>query len=365
MTRHLLHVFPTFAPGGVQIRISTLINHFGAKYRHTILSLDGQSGCAERLDPELGVKVQPWRDDGSILTRLFAHRRALADLAPDLLLTYNWGAVEWALANTLFKRCRHIHLESGFGPDEADGQIPRRVRFRRIALRGAQRLIVPSQTLVRIASDIWKIPAEKLLYIPNGVDCEKFAAAPDPSAAPGFQAAPGEVVIGALAPLRPEKNLGRLIRAAASLAPRYGLRLLIAGDGSERGALETCAKEQGIADRTFFAGHVAAPEKVLGLMDVLAITSDTEQMPNSEIQAMAAGLPVVGMDVGDVKAVLPAESQALIAPKNDGEAFRANLERLLADDDWRRAMGRANQAHVRRTYDLQRMFDAYEAVFDA
>ncbi len=362
---HLVHVFPTFAPGGVQIRISTIINHFAGAHRHTIVALDGEMGCASRLDPQAGAKVVSYRErPGSLLRRISQIREELAALGPDLLLTYNWGAVEWALANSAKPFAPHVHLESGFGPDEADRQIRRRVLFRRLALRNTPVLVVPSRTLVDIATRIWRFPAGRIRHIPNGVDLERFAAPADAAGLNGFVPAAGEIVVGTLAPLRPEKRLQRLIRVMADLSRRHALRLLVLGGGAERDMLESLAVELGIRDRVHFAGHVTAPETVLGLMDVFCITSETEQMPNSLVQAMAAGLPVVGLDVGDVRHVLAPANRKFVAPKSDMATFANLLERLIEDPGLRSSLGRGNRRHVGDHYTQDRMFAAYGDLFD-
>src|SRR5689334_156315 len=151
---HFLHVFPSFGIGGVPIRIANVVNHFGRRYRHTIVALDGVDAARTRLRPELDVdlvhlSIRKERHLETLLT--FA--RSLRGTAPDLLLTYNWGATEWALLNTLLRRGPHIHFESGFGPDESERQVPRRVLFRRLALWGASLIVVPSSTLFDLAAN--------------------------------------------------------------------------------------------------------------------------------------------------------------------------------------------------------------------
>jgi len=363
----LLHVFPSYGHGGVPIRIATILNHFGDRYRHAIFALDGNMAAASRLDPALGVRLaDPGIDKTRPLASLFRIHRLLAGEGPDLLLTYNWGAVEWALVNRLTGIARHIHLESGFGPEEADGLLPRRTRLRRIALARARCLIVPSFTLVDIARTAWRIAPGRIRHIPNGVDCALFGGPGDAAAAPGFTPRPGELVVGTMAPLRAEKNLQRLIRGFTAVAPRFpAARLLIAGDGVERAGLERAASDCGIAGRTVFAGHVEQPHKVYPLMDVFAITSDTEQMPNTLIQAMAAGLPVAGVDVGDIKAILPPANRPLVVAKTDDAGFAEALARLLADAELRAGLAAANRRHVLAEYSQERMFAAYGAVFDA
>src|SRR5271165_3699465 len=55
----IMHVFPTFAVGGAQVRFAALANHFGAEFRHIVVALDGETSCRERLDPELNVEFPP------------------------------------------------------------------------------------------------------------------------------------------------------------------------------------------------------------------------------------------------------------------------------------------------------------------
>ena len=197
-----------------------------------------------------------------------------------------------------------------------------------------------------------------------GVDCTLFAAAGDESAAPGFTRRDGELIIGTVAPLRVEKNLHRLIRGFATIADRHNTRLLIAGDGVERPGLEKTAAELGVTDRVVFTGHVEHPEQVYPLMDIFAISSDTEQMPNTLIQAMAASRAVAGVDVGDVKANLSPENRVEIVAKQDEAGLAALLDRLLTDQPLRASLSAANRRHVVEQYSSQSMFANYGRIFD-
>lgn len=361
---HLLHVFPSFGFGGVPIRIASIMTHFGRRFRHSILALDGCIDSASRLDDGLDIRFPTLSIDKSrALSNLWRFRRFLKGCRPDLLITYNWGAIEWALVNSVFPICRHVHMESGFGVEEAVGQLRRRVLLRRLALRRTAQIVVPSSGLVALATGPWRCAPGRVTYIPNGVDCARFAAPPDTGAIPGFSKSPGEFVVGTVAPLRPEKNLSRLVRAFAPLANDHDARLVIVGDGVEKPKLMALAEQLGVADRVVFAGHIEAVERVLGWFDVFALSSDTEQMPNAVLQAMAAGLPVVGTDVGDVKLMLAAENRPFVAPLDDDDRFRAALAALLAQPERRAELGRRNQGHVRAEYSAEKMFRSYEAVF--
>jgi len=367
--RLMLHVFPTYDVGGTQVRVTDIINHFGDKYRHAIIALDGNLACKTRLDGRVAVEY-PAIDcaKGRLVGNVRRIAGALRQLGPDLLVTYNWGAIEWAFANTLAPVCPHLHMEDGFGAEEADRQLDRRVLFRRIALLRTARVIVPSRSLLAIATRVWRLPPNKLAYIPNGVDWERFAASRDAakqSEVGRLVKSSGEMLIGTVAPLRAEKNLGFLLRAFAAIADRRAARLVIVGDGPERARLATLAQELRVAHAVDFAGHVNAVEEFLGVFDIFALTSRTEQMPNSILQAMAARLPVAAVDVGDVRRMLSSANKDFVVPKDDERAFVKMLERLLGDAQARTRLGRENQARVRECYDQKEMFRAYGTMFDS
>jgi len=367
---HIFHVIPSFAHGGVPIRISYLMNHFGPLARHSLLSTDKNYACTTRLNdhvtytiPEIGTA-----DQGNILTRIWHYRKILQEIKPDLLLTYNWGSTEWALAGSIKPIYRHYHLESGFGPEEAFGTIPRRNHFRRLALRNIAGLIVPSRTLVKICQTDWKIPDYKIHYIPNGVDCEKYAAAPQTGIIPNFKAEKNDVVIGTMTPLRPEKNLPRLITAFKNLVrseqdKTLKFKLIIMGEGNERKKLEALIADYGMKENIYLAGHIDDPAHALGWLDIYALSSDTEQMPNSLNQAMAAGLPIVGLDVGDVKFMMPAQNKPFIVPAGDDPAFTAALTELATNSALRKDLSRINKIHVKENFDQQHMFNAYANIW--
>jgi glycosyltransferase involved in cell wall biosynthesis len=285
----------------------------------------------------------------------------LRRIKPDLLITYNWGSIEWAIANRLSPVAPHVHFEDGFGREEADGQFRRRIWCRHWALARCESVVVPSRLLENVARDIWRLPADIISYIPNGVDVERFSA-PAPPADPGVNRRPGELILGTLAPLRPEKNIGRLLRVFAEIDRSLPVRLVVAGDGVERGALERLADQLGIADRVTFTGHVS-PESVLGLLDIFAMSSDTEQMPVALLEAMAACLPVAAINVGDVKTMVSPENQDFIVERDDRAAFTAAIERLLREPQTRERLGRRNRERVLAEFSSQQMFDRYSELF--
>jgi glycosyltransferase involved in cell wall biosynthesis len=170
-----------------------------------------------------------------------------------------------------------------------------------------------------------------------------------------------EPVIGTVAALRPEKNLARLLHAVSLFSHRA--RLVIIGDGPERPMLESLAATLGIAERVTFAGHRADPRSAYDGFDIFALSSDTEQMPLSVLEAMASGLPVASTDVGDVRAMVAPENAPFVVPAEEA-ALAGALDRLLADPGPARAIGSANRREAERRFGLASMFDAHRAAWD-
>jgi glycosyltransferase involved in cell wall biosynthesis len=358
--RTILHAFPTFALGGAQARFIQLANAMsGEGFLHRIAAMDDCYDAAERLSPSVAwepLRVVNRRGGG--LANRGPLRNLLRRETPDLLLTYNWGAIEWAAANTP-SLAQHVHVEDGFGPDEAHAQLPRRVWMRRLflALRRVP-VIVASRRLEVLARSEWRIPASRVAFIANGVDFDGIVA----RRARRARRSDAEVIIGTVAGLRAEKNVGRLIRAFAAVRRDFPARLAIVGDGRERNTLERLARELGVASAVEFTGYLTDPLARLIEFDVFALSSDTEQLPIAMLEAMACGMPVVATEVGDVGLIVPPAARAGIA-RADDISFTDALRRVLNGrsewDEW----GRAGQARVRAEYTQEAMIDAWREVF--
>ena len=356
----VLHVFPTFDVGGAQARFTTLANRLGPRLRHLVVAMDGRYGCRERLDPALDIRFPAVEiRKGDTRGNLRRFRAALRAWQPDLLVTSNWGSIEWALAAAIPPRSvQHLHMEDGFGPEERDRQMPRRVWTRRLVLARSL-TVVPSRNLERIARTVWRLPRARVRYVPNGVDLTQAVPAAVPGEGP---------IVGTVAALRAEKNVGRLLRAftlAVGQVPEgRAARLLIVGDGPERARLEQLAKDLGIAGRVHFAGHVAQPMGLIAALDVFALSSDTEQMPLSLLEAMAAAKPVAATAVGDVAEMLAPENRRYAVQRDDA-ALAGALGALLDDAGVCRALGVANRARAETVYSEDRMVEAWAGLLGA
>lgn len=362
----ILHCHSTFAAGGKELRSVALMNAFGAEAEHTVVSAEPDAMAArEHLAP--GLKVRFPGDFPSLTGkptpgRLVALAQAMKPF--DLVCTYNWGAMDAAMAHGVFARSLGlpplIHHEDGFNEDEAERLKPTRNWFRRAALRHAHRLVVPSLQLERIAREVWQQPAGKVERIANGIDTDAFAAAPDAGALRIIKR-PGERWIGSLAGLRAVKQLPLLVEAMQALPEDW--HLVIAGEGPERDSIRDCAADLELSHRVHLPGAIARPQAIIGLFDIFALSSRSEQFPLSVVEAMAAGLPVAAPDVGDIRQMVAEPNRRFIAVPGDAAALGHMLSELAADEDLRQAIGTANRARARAEFSAGRMIECYRALY--
>lgn len=363
----LLHLHSSFSPGGKELRAAKLMNAFGPGIDHTIVSaVPGDLGAASAVAP--GISVHYPDDFPALAGRPWPRRLqgiAQAMRGYDLVLTYNWGAMDAVMAHTLFAEALKlpplVHHEDGFNQDEAERLNPVRNLFRRIALFRAQALVVPSQRLEQIARTVWQQPAAKVRRVPNGIPVAAYAHRPEPDVLPRLIKHPGEYWLGTLAGLRKVKNLPRLVRAFAALPEEW--QLVIVGEGPERDVIRAEAVALNIGHRVHLPGFAPDPAKVVGLFDLFALSSDSEQFPISVVEAMAAGLAVVAPQVGDVAAMVAEPNRRFLTPIGDDAALSDALADLAADAQTRAAIGAANRAKAEAEYDEATMVATYARIY--
>lgn len=363
----LLHLHSAFDPGGKELRAARLMNLFGPAVSHTVVSAQpGALGAASAVDPRIQVDYPadfPPLAGRPTPGRLQRIARAMA--GHDLVLTYNWGAMDAVMAHTLFAGAFNlpplVHHEDGFNEDEAGGLKRSRNWYRRIALGRAGALVVPSGRLERIALGAWAQPRWRVRRIVNGIDTAACAKKPAPGAIPRVVKRKGEKWVGTLAGLRAVKNLPRLVRAFSFLPDHW--QLVILGEGPERETIRAAAMALDIGHRVHLPGFVARPADAVGLFDLFALSSDSEQFPISVVEAMAAGLAVCAPAVGDIAAMVAEENRPFIVPPGREDLLADALLALANDAALATRIGKANRVRARAEFDEAAMLAAYRRTY--
>lgn len=365
MMLNILHLHSSFDLGGKEARAVRLMNAFGDRAKHVIVSgVEGAYGARDAIAKgvryEIAQNPPPLTGKPSV-ARYEAIARFMARF--DLVLTYNWGAIDGVMARRVFGKNMPpvIHHEDGFNSDEAFRLNRVRNMYRRIALTAAHGLVVPSHALESIAYHVWKQPRARIHRISNGIDVAAYGRKPDPKAIPGFRRLPGHVVVGTLAGLRPVKDIPMLVRAFGGMKTKA--QLVIVGEGPDREAIEDTIANMGMEKQVLLAGFLPDPHKYMGLFDIFALSSKSEQQPIAVMEAMAAGLPIASTPVGDVAKMVHPDNVATISKDWNPVHLRDRIEVLAAHPDARRAVGKANQARARELFDEKAMIAAYAKLY--
>lgn len=188
--------------------------------------------------------------------------------------------------------------------------------MQRLIQPAAEKVVVPSPSAADVAVTWAGVPRERVAIVPNAVDVESFNAIYDVNAA---RRAHEPRRIGFIGRLDPIKRVADLVAAMSHLP---ACRLDIYGDGVERPRLEAQIERLRLRDRVSLHGAIARPHEALATMDVLVLPSKAEGFGLVLIEAMAAGVPVVGADVPGIRdVILPLRTGFLFRVENDWSFF--------------------------------------------
>lgn len=349
----LAHVVLNLNIGGLERVVVNLVKGFqSSPYRCVVCCLEeGGPFASEIRSMGVDVKVFAKRDgiDWRCVRRLAKYFR---DEDVRIVHTHNaashFHGVAAAVAGGVRARVHTKH-----GRDYPDDR--RKVLLNRLLSWGTDEIVTVSDDARDVVVQVEKVNPRKVRRIWNGVDTELYRP-PDRIVA--------EPVIGTVARLSPEKDQRTLLTAFKLVrAELPDARLVLVGDGSEAADLARMARDLGISDQVDFLGPRSDVSEILHTFSVFTLTSTTEGISMTVLEAMAAGLPIVATDVGGNREIVAPPACGLIVPPGDPEALsRAYLE-LLADAQRRGQIGRNARRRAVEHFSLNQMIAEYAKVY--
>jgi glycosyltransferase involved in cell wall biosynthesis len=173
----------------------------------------------------------------------------------------------------------------------------------------------------------------------------------------------GAPVVLTIASLADYKDHPTLVAAAAALRPRDPMpRWAVCGAGGLLDEVRADVARRGIADRLRYLGYVAGARELLPQADVFCLSSKTEGLGTSVLDAMAAGVPVAATAGGGIPEMIEHEVTGLLAPVGDAAALAGAVDRLIDDRPLAFRLAEAARERV-RAFDVERTIDRTEALY--
>ena len=346
--------------GGIRVHVATLAA--GLHARGVEAPVVGPAGVLDGLGPQAGIVAVP--HGASPLDLIRARRglspwRAPADVIHAHGLKAGWVAVRGRPSRPVVLTLHNVVL------DRSAGRAARAQRvLERAVIRRADRVIAPTPAIAAGLDGV--VPPDRVRVI--------VPVSPAPGPRRGRSEVRAELgvsddtpLVVCVARLHPQKDLVALLRAWSVVASALpSARLVVIGEGPDRGALEALAHQVGITGSVDLAGFGAHAVDQIAAADVMALTSLWEAIPLVLAEAMQLGVPVVSTDVGMARELLRHGDGGAVVGVGDVSAVADALIGFLSDRDRARAAGDAGRARARSVFDpvvlVDRVLDVYREV---
>lgn len=214
------------------------------------------------------------------------------------------------------------------------------------------------------------VPASLISVIHNGIDTEAWSPRRTVSTLQDeLSLGQGFPVIGYVGRIMPEKDLETWLRAAALLAQKFPLaRFVLVGEGKDNATfnqLKQLAAELGIADRTYFPGYRSDLLPIYAAFDIFVLSSRREGLPNSILEAMALGLPVVTTDVAGARELVVDGQTGYVRPQGDAQGMARAIIALAENERLRRHMSRSGRERIEREFSFVTRLERIEALYES
>ncbi|PJA26297.1 MAG: hypothetical protein CO189_11670 [candidate division Zixibacteria bacterium CG_4_9_14_3_um_filter_46_8] len=298
------------------------------------------------------------------LTMLYPKQliKFIRDSHCDIVHTHSGCWTKVAAACSYIPQIKVIYTEHGRTFPESRLQVLQD----RIAIRSTHKVVAVGEPLRKYLINRVGLPAEKVVTIHNGIDTERFKPSEEGKRVRDeFGYKDDEVVIAIVARLAPVKDHRYLIEAFRILLQRCPqARLLIIGDGPLREKLDFMVESYNLGEQIHFAGDRNDVDRILTGMDVATLSSQSEGISLTLLEAMSAELPVVATAVGGNITIIKDGINGFLVEVNDINTYADLLTRLTQSSDLRRRIGKEARVDVMANWSLKGMVDAYQQLYE-
>lgn len=354
--------------GGLENLVVNLVKKMDtAKYNISVCCLK-EGGILRRELTDLGIPVfTEQKHEGVDYTLVFRLARLLKQKKIDLIHTHNpapwlYGAIAARIAGV--KVVVHTEHSNLFSNQK------RLMLAEKFLSKITDIIISDSEKVTQHLIDKQRISPQKIRTILNGIDIEKFQKEiniKNKKRELGIKE--GGLVIGIVARLEPIKDHLTLLDAFNRISKKIPeVVLVVVGDGSLRESLKNRIEKLKIGDKVYFLGVRNDISEIIRIFDIFVLSSLSEGLSLSLLEAMAVGLPVVATDVGGNPEVIVDGITGLLVPPNDPESMAKAIIEILSNEKLSREMGLAGRKKIEEKFSLERMtleyIDIYKSLYD-
>ena len=365
----VVHILHKFTYGGLEVVLVNMINSMKDQgFEHTIISLkDYSPEMCSRIDEEIEVYSINKRD-GKDLRSYWALRKLLRQVNPNIVHTYNIGAIDYVISSLMMKGILRFHSEHGRDISDPTGANKKYQLIRRLLSPLLKKIIVVSNELADWLTKDVGIKSHKIVTIYNGVDINKFKQC-------NFDAKKllkeklfntNDIIIGTVARLDPIKNHILLIEAYSRLIkrrPNIKAKLIIVGDGPCSEQLHNLILRYELEDNVIMPGSMINITEVMAALDIYVQSSIAEGVPMTILEAMSSSVPVISTDVGGISEVIDDKVEGLLVPSKDVDAMECAIESMLLDEQIRKEYGGNARMKIENVFSVAKMGENYKKLY--
>lgn len=384
----ILHVLDSLGVGGMERVVIDVVNGLDqSRFDQIVCCVSRKGEAAWRLRD--GAKcVDLEKGDGADRLMPLKIARVIRREAPDIIHTQSWSGVDAAIAKLITGGARLVHSEHGRNYPHLSSEPSKRRIARRCLYHFSDSVFAVSNEVRDYYCRETGFPRDRMRVVPNGIDVRRMDDTDRSGAREELGIGADDFVIGTVARLDATKDTITLARAFARLylsEARAGararaearaqssqkprtllkprLRLLIVGDGAISTAIESFVAEQGLNGAVIFTGVRHDVPRLLGVMNLFALSSLSEGMPITVLEAMASRLPVVATRVGALPELVEEGVTGFLVEPKDDQTLAERFARFCSNRDLARRFGQAARRKVEREYNLDLMLRRYAELY--
>jgi glycosyltransferase involved in cell wall biosynthesis len=354
--------------GGAEVLAARLARRLRGTFRFVFACLDDVGPLGEELRDD-GFRVAlVGRKPGIDWGLPFRLARLMRSEQVDVVHAHQYTPFFYGLTSRLPGLGRPI-LFTEHGRHQPDYPRPKRMLANRLLLSHRDRVVGVGGAVRQALIANEGLPPRRVDVLYNGIDVDAFAATGDTS---GLRldtrrelgVNPDGFVILQVARLDYLKDHATALRTMARVIKQMpSARLVLVGDGPERPSVEALVRDLNLGGSVRLIGVRKDVDRLLHGADLFLLTSVSEGIPLTVIEAMAAELPIVATDVGGLREIVAEGETGLLAPAKDDAALANHVVRLAGDANLRQMMGTAGRARAKEHFDEPRMADEYGRIY--